>query len=426
MISNVENQENSDLNAKNILQETHCQNILQETHCHHQDKRRGILLENSRKGSKNSLEGGSSDNSLEGGNSDSKAYQFINPSHESNQSSLEELLEMFSLNSSDKTTNNKTTSNDTTPFKNSDNDTTPFKNSDNDNHDVLFKNLGIVLGSTTNIAQLQLDKVTKRTFLTENLDFIQNLENEVSLHEKLYKSLQNDVSRLEKRIALLLSFQKHEIKASKKTLSNIESVSTLSQTMDPIKYNALFYCLLQYPQYLARLLPCCISSPIELDFLLKFINGTLYKNQDYSMLALVQLLMQQEFKQASSFASVLRANSSTSKLMTSYTKRPDGRKYLENLLAPITTQILQLSERLDLEIDPIKVYNYLVKASTMEQYANGSKLDPNVSYETASSHPDVKALIRLRSETIMEICASILGILFSDINSIPFGNNSST
>ena len=74
---------------------------------------------------------------------------------------------------------------------------------------------------------------------------------------------------------------------------------------------------------------------------------------------------------------------------------------------------------LDLEINPLKVYDRLI-SEIIEKHGSCS-FPRNVTAEQAANHPDVKALIAPRVNTLMEIGASFLSAIMSSVEEIPYG-----
>jgi Ras GTPase-activating-like protein IQGAP2/3 len=73
----------------------------------------------------------------------------------------------------------------------------------------------------------------------------------------------------------------------------------------------------------------------------------------------------------------------------------------------------------DLEINPLKVYDKLINDIT-EKHGSCS-LPKNVSAEEAANHQDVQALIGPRVKTLMGIGASFLSAIMSSVDEIPYG-----
>lgn len=75
---------------------------------------------------------------------------------------------------------------------------------------------------------------------------------------------------------------------------------------------------------------------------------------------------------------------------------------------------------LDLEINPLKVYEQMIK--DIEAAMNGEcPLPKSVTSDIAAKNTDVQAIIAPRVKTLMEIGASILSVLISSVEHIPYG-----
>jgi Ras GTPase-activating-like protein IQGAP2/3 len=75
---------------------------------------------------------------------------------------------------------------------------------------------------------------------------------------------------------------------------------------------------------------------------------------------------------------------------------------------------------LDLEINPLKVYEQMIKDIEAATNAECS-LPKTVTTEIAASNPDVQAIIAPRVKTLMEIAASILSVIIASVDQIPYG-----
>jgi Ras GTPase-activating-like protein IQGAP2/3 len=126
-----------------------------------------------------------------------------------------------------------------------------------------------------------------------------------------------------------------------------------------------------------------------------------------------------EFESATSFAGLMRANTPVSRMMTTYTRRGPGQTYLKSVLSERVNKLISLHD-LDLEINPLKVYDQMIKDI---EAATGSEcvLPKAVTSEEAAQNPDVQAIIAPRVKTLMEIGASFLSIILSSIDQIPYG-----
>lgn len=132
-----------------------------------------------------------------------------------------------------------------------------------------------------------------------------------------------------------------------------------------------------------------------------------------------------EFENATSFSSLMRANTPVSRMMTTYTRyfnyntwRGPGQVYLKGILLERVNKLLEVKE-LNLEINPLKVYEQMML--DVESTGGEWTLPRIVTTETAMANIDVQAIITPRVKTLMEIAASFLSIILSSLDFVPYG-----
>ncbi len=91
---------------------------------------------------------------------------------------------------------------------------------------------------------------------------------------------------------------------------------------------------------------------------------------------------------------------------------------MKHILSERVNKLISLHD-LDLEINPLKVYEQMV--IDIETASGKCDLPKSVTSEVASQNPDVQAIIAPRVKTLMEIGASFLSVIMSSIDQIPYG-----
>jgi len=151
----------------------------------------------------------------------------------------------------------------------------------------------------------------------------------------------------------------------------------------------------------------------------------LYGNQyesreEHLLLTMFQSVLSAQFETTTEFSSLLRANDPISRMFTTYTRRGPGQNYLKSVLAERIKSLIEHKD-LNLEINPVKVYEQLVNQTEEEK----GRLPPNmpqiVAPEVAAENPDVQAFIAPRLTMLMEIANSFLLIIIDSIESVPYG-----
>lgn len=106
-------------------------------------------------------------------------------------------------------------------------------------------------------------------------------------------------------------------------------------------------------------------------------------------------------------------------MMTTYTRRGPGQSYLKVVLQDSINSLIELKD-LDLEINPLKVYEKMV--SELEEQGN---LPPNlpkgVTAEQAADNEKVQQIIAPRLNMLMEIANNFLSTIIKGLEETPYG-----
>ncbi len=125
------------------------------------------------------------------------------------------------------------------------------------------------------------------------------------------------------------------------------------------------------PKHIAHL--CRLVTMAEIDSLLQTVMFTIYGNQyesreEHLLLTMFQSVLTHQFETTPEYSSLLRQNTPVSRMMTTYTRRGPGQSFLKEVLADKINSLTELSD-VDLEINPLKVYEAMVKQ--IEEDNNG-------------------------------------------------------
>ena len=276
---------------------------------------------------------------------------------------------------------------------------------------------------------------------------LRDLKGRISAQSKRNFVLERDVRYLDSRIALLiqnrmaldevcvfLSFflstlihfypafiQQNEVER------HLEEVDpTEGQYPDDRKlqqYSNLFFLLQSEPRHIASL--CRLVSLSEIDTLLQTVMFTLYGNQyesreEHLLLTMFQSVLSAQFETATEFGSLLRANTPVSRMMTTYTRRGPGQSYLKSVLAERINSLIEHKD-LNLEINPLKVYEQMINQIEEETGSLPENLPRGVPPEAAAANPDVQAIIAPRLTMLMEIANSFLLTIIDSLETVPYG-----
>ncbi|GAA6033090.1 hypothetical protein JCM8097_002939 [Rhodosporidiobolus ruineniae] len=255
---------------------------------------------------------------------------------------------------------------------------------------------------------------------------LRELKARISAQSKKNFVLERDVRYLDSRIALLIQNrmaldEREEVKEHLEDVDEGEESDMDERRMQ--QYSNLFFLLQSEPRHIASL--CRLVSLSEIDTLLQTVMFTLYGNQyesreEHLLLTMFQSVLAAQFETATEFGSLLRANTPVSRMMTTYTRRGPGQSYLKSVLAERINSLIEHKD-LNLEINPLKVYEQMLNSIQDETGELPEDLPRNVTPEVAASNPDVQNIIAPRLTMLMEIANSFLLTIMDSIDSVPYG-----
>ncbi|KAH7410366.1 Rho GTPase activation protein [Phaeosphaeria sp. MPI-PUGE-AT-0046c] len=255
---------------------------------------------------------------------------------------------------------------------------------------------------------------------------LRELKAKISSQSKKNFVLEKDVRYLDSRIALLIQ-NRMALEEQNEVASHLEEGMELQEGFFPNddktqKYGNLLFLLQSEPRHIAHL--CRLVSMAEIDALLQTVMFTIYGNQyesreEHLLLTMFQSVLTYQFDNTPDYSSLLRANTPVSRMMTTYTRRGPGQSYLKVVLQDRINSLIELKD-LDLEINPLKVYEKMV-AELEEQ----GKLPPNlpkaVTAEQATENERVQQIIAPRVNMLMEIANNFLTTIITGLEETPYG-----
>lgn len=163
----------------------------------------------------------------------------------------------------------------------------------------------------------------------------------------------------------------------------------------------------------------------EIDSLLQTVMFTLYGNQyesreEHLLLTMFQSVLTYQFDNTPEYSSLLRQNTPVSRMMTTYTRRGPGQAYLKEVLADQVNSLIELHD-VDLEINPLKVYETMVHQIEVDSGSLPSYLPKSVTAEVASENEQVQKIIEPRLKMLTDIANSFLGTIIDGIDEAPYG-----
>ncbi|KAH9846653.1 Rho GTPase activation protein [Lenzites betulinus] len=255
---------------------------------------------------------------------------------------------------------------------------------------------------------------------------LRELKARISAQSKRNFVLERDVRFLDSRIGLLIQ-NRMALDEQNEVEKHLEEVdATEGHYPDDRKlqqYSNLFFLLQSEPRHIASL--CRLVSLTEIDTLLQTVMFTLYGNQyesreEHLLLTMFQSVLSSQFETATEFGSLLRANTPVSRMMTTYTRRGPGQSYLKSVLAERINSLIEHKD-LNLEINPVKVYEQMIQQIEEETGSLPPNLPRGVPPEVAAANQDVQAIIAPRLTMLMEIANSFLLTIIDSMESVPYG-----
>ncbi|KAI8876151.1 Rho GTPase activation protein [Backusella circina FSU 941] len=256
---------------------------------------------------------------------------------------------------------------------------------------------------------------------------LRELKNKISTQSKKNFMRERDVRFLDARIGLLIQNrmaldEQHEV-ASRLEENDDDDDDHYPDDRRMQQYGNLFYLLQSEPRHIAIL--CRLVSLAEIDTLLQTVMFTLYGNQyesreEHLLLTMFQNVLAAQFETTTEFTSLLRANTPVSRMMTTYTRRGPGQSYLKSMLSDKINNLLEHKD-LNLQINPLKVYDEMVERMEREQGGLPEGFPRSVTGEVAAANPTVQAMIQPRIKTLIDIANSFLATIINSIDQVPYG-----
>jgi Ras GTPase-activating-like protein IQGAP2/3 len=163
----------------------------------------------------------------------------------------------------------------------------------------------------------------------------------------------------------------------------------------------------------------------EIDSLLQTVMFTIYGNQyesreEHLLLTMFQSVLTYQFDHTPEYSSLLRANTPVSRMMTTYTRRGPGQSYLKVVLQAKINSLIEMKD-VDLEINPLKVYQSMVAQIEEDTGQAPDGLPKGITSDQAAEHEQVQAIIAPRLTMLMEIATSFLETIIEGLDETPYG-----
>ena len=189
------------------------------------------------------------------------------------------------------------------------------------------------------------------------------------------------------------------------------------------RYGNLFFLLQSEPRHIAHL--CRLVTMAEIDSLLQTVMFTIYGNQyegreEHLLLTMFQSVLTYQFDNTPEYSNLLRQNTPVSRMMTTYTRRGPGQSYLKEVLSEKINALIELQD-VDLEINPLKVYESMVKQIEEDTGSLPDYLPRSVTAEDAAENEQVQAIIAPRLQMLTDIAEGFLSTIIAGLHETPYG-----
>ncbi|KAI9787753.1 MAG: glyceraldehyde-3-phosphate dehydrogenase 1 [Geoglossum umbratile] len=256
---------------------------------------------------------------------------------------------------------------------------------------------------------------------------LRDLKTKISAQSKKNFVLEKDVRYLDSRIALLIQ-NRMALEEQNEVASHLDDAADVQEGFFPNdektqKYGNLLFLLQSEPRHIAHL--CRLVTMAEIDSLLQTVMFTIYGNQyesreEHLLLTMFQSVLTWQFDNTPEYSSLLRANTPVSRMMTTYTRRGPGQSYLKVVLAERINSLIELRD-LDLEINPLKVYERMIAQIEEDTSTLPATLPRGVTAEQAGENEQVQAIIEPRLTKLMEIANLFLSTIIENLEETPYG-----
>ncbi|KAF2772575.1 ras GTPase activator [Teratosphaeria nubilosa] len=256
---------------------------------------------------------------------------------------------------------------------------------------------------------------------------LRDLKGQISSQSKKNFVLEKDVRYLDSRIALLvqnrMALEERDEMASHLDEAEIVTEGSFPNDDKTQKYGNLFFLLQSEPRHIAHL--CRLVTMAEIDQLLQTVMFTIYGNQyesreEHLLLTMFQSVLTYQFDNTPDYSSLLRANTPVSRMMTTYTRRGPGQSYLKSVLADRINSLIEIKD-LDLEINPLKVYETMLEKIEAGGEPLPAGLQKGITAEQSAANENVQRIIAPRIDMLIEIANSFLDTIIDGLEETPYG-----
>jgi Ras GTPase-activating-like protein IQGAP2/3 len=248
---------------------------------------------------------------------------------------------------------------------------------------------------------------------------LRSLKSEISQQCRRNYELDKDLSRYDSKIAHLIhhriTLEEFEEYVDESRLGSMPG--SLEDAYQQQLFGSLFFLLQACPLYLAKLTR--EVSMKEIDSLLQPVMFSLYGNQyedreECLLLSMFEQALMMEFQAARDMNSLMRANTAITRMMTTYTRRGPGMKYVKQAMGDLIHELVDMD--VSMEINPLQIYQTLMDNEEVPDPGDSTLLT-----QLAESNPIVQKKVQENLKQLEHWAMRIFLRLKETIDLVPYG-----
>ncbi|KAJ5079232.1 gtpase-activating protein [Anaeramoeba ignava] len=259
----------------------------------------------------------------------------------------------------------------------------------------------------------------------QDLQYLDQVKKKVLVQLNSNYELEKQVINYDHQISHLLQKQISTAQEGLKTQTQNENISIekeiTKKIIDEQKYVDFIFLLYYKPIYISKIIHTIpgIQSPKFLEIVMNSIyEDQESQNTDILLSSTFNLSLHEEFKKNQYLNTILRSNSTLSKILTRYTRRNSGINYLKEVLSDFI-QSIATNEEQNLEINPIKIYEEIYNEN---QGNNSDMKDPKeISYGECENFKEITNRSKKRLIQLQKFFEQLVDNIFQSVEKIPKG-----
>ena len=246
------------------------------------------------------------------------------------------------------------------------------------------------------------------------------IKSEISQQCRQNYELERDVRMYDSKIAHLIN-HRITLEEFEEDCGDEPKLGTIPESLQDAHqqqlFGGLFFLLQTKPMYLSKLTR--EVSMKEIDSLLQPVMFSLYGNQyedreECLLLSMFEHAMMLEFQATRDQNSLMRANTAITRMMTTYTRRGPGMKYVKLVLGELIQEVAQLSTTM--EINPLQMYQTMIEEEEVPEPTDSTQMA-----QLADSNPVVQKRVAKNLALLEQWALRIFCRLQETLEDVPYG-----